>query len=161
MKRSILLPCFQIVPQKKNMRLFRSRFDGLAQQLHSSVRVIHNQRKFSMNFIDSNHSQMLARAMDSYSLRQKVTASNIANADTPNYKRHEVLFEEELQQAQLDEGVRGMKGVSPSIVQTEESVTLEDEMIEMADTQIRVQMVTRSLRHHFSLLRSGITGINR
>jgi flagellar basal-body rod protein FlgB len=114
-----------------------------------------------MNFIDSNHSQMLARAMDTYSLRQKVTASNIANADTPDYKRHEVLFEEELQQAQLDEGVRGMKSVTPSIVQTDESVTLEDEMLEMADTQIRVQMVTRSLRQHFSLLKSGITGINR
>ena len=104
---------------------------------------------------------MLTRAMDAYSLRQKVTASNIANADTPNYKRHEVLFERELQQAQLDQGVSGMKAVTPSILETENNVVLEDEMIEMADTQIRVQMVTRSLRHHFSLLKTGITGINR
>ncbi|MGN8226745.1 flagellar basal body rod protein FlgB [Gracilimonas sp. BCB1] len=161
MKRSILLLSFPIVPEKMDIRSSEGRFGELAQQLQLSVRVTHNQSKFSMNFIDSNHSQMLARAMDTYSLRQKVTASNIANADTPNYKRHEVLFEEELQQAQLDEGISGMKSVSPSIVQTEESVILEDEMIEMADTQIRVQMVTRSLRHHFSLLKSGITGINR
>ncbi|MAL16821.1 MAG: flagellar biosynthesis protein FlgB [Balneola sp.] len=114
-----------------------------------------------MNFIDSNHSKMLGQAMDAYSLRQKITASNIANADTPGYKRHEVVFEDELQQAQQINGVRGMKDVSGSIVNTEQNVVLEDEMIEMADTQIRVQLVARSLRHHFNLLRSGITGINR
>lgn len=114
-----------------------------------------------MSLIDNSHSQLLERAMESYSLRQKVTASNIANADTPGYKRHEVQFEDMLQKAQQSEGVSGMKKVTPSIVKTDENVLLEDEMIEMADTQIRVQVVTRSLRHHFTLLRNGITGINR
>lgn len=104
---------------------------------------------------------MLGRAMDAYTLRQKMTATNIANADTPNYKRHEVQFEEELQKAQQTQGVAGMKNVTPSITETDQGVMLEDEMIEMTDTQIRVQLVTRSLRHHFSLLRNGITGNNR
>jgi len=114
-----------------------------------------------MKFIDSNHSQMLGKAMDAYALRQKMTASNIANADTPGYKRHEVQFEQELQKAQEGQGVSAMKNVNASIHETNSSVLLEDEMIEMADTQIRVQVVTRSLRHHFSLLKNGITGINR
>lgn len=114
-----------------------------------------------MKFIDSNHSQILGKAMDAYSLRQKMTSANIANADTPGYKRHEVQFEEELQRAQQSKGVSGMKNVDPAIIPTNENVVLEDEMIEMADTQIRVQMVTRSLRHHFSMLKNGITGINR
>lgn len=99
--------------------------------------------------------------MDAYSLRQKMTSANIANADTPGYKRHEVQFEEELQRAQQSKGVAGMKNVDAAIIPTDENVVLEDEMIEMADTQIRVQMVTRSLRHHFSVLKNGITGINR
>ena len=114
-----------------------------------------------MKFIDSSHSQMLSKAMDTYSLRQKMTASNIANADPPGYKRHEVQFEDELQRAQQRKGVSGMKDVTGAIRQTDENVVLEDEMIEMADTQIRVQVVTRSLRHHFSMLKNGITGVNR
>lgn len=114
-----------------------------------------------MKLIDSNHSQMLGKAMDAYSLRQKITATNIANADTPGYKRHEVQFENELQKAQQANGVSAMKNVTATIHETGENVLLEDEMIEMTDTQVRVQLVTRSLRHHFEILKNGITGINR
>ena len=114
-----------------------------------------------MKLIDSSHSQLLNNAMDAYSLRQKITATNIANADTPGYTRREVDFEFELQQAQAAGGAQKMKGVNPSIEVTEDPVILENEMIEMSDTQMRVQLVTRSLRHHFDLLRTGITGINR
>jgi len=114
-----------------------------------------------MKFIDSNHSQLLARAMDTYTLRQRVTASNIANADTPGYNRKRVDFEQELQRVQSKDGVRGMKNVAPSIVMTDQPVELEDELLEMSDTQIRVNMVSRSLRHHFEMLKNGITGINR
>lgn len=113
-----------------------------------------------MNFIDSNHSRMLSQAMDAFSLRQKVTASNIANADTPGYKRHEVRFEDQLQAAQDSNGSTSIDSATASIEVTDQNVVLEDEMIEMADTQIRVQLVTRSLRHHFDLLRKGITGLN-
>ena len=114
-----------------------------------------------MKLIDSNHSQLLARVMDTYALRQQVTASNIANIDTPNFKKHEVHFENELQQVQNEEGVRGMKEVTPSVVETNQDVVLEDELVEMSDTQLRVNLVTRALRHHFNLLRTGITGINQ
>lgn len=114
-----------------------------------------------MKFIDSNHSQLLARAMDSYTLRQRVTAGNIANADTPGYNKHRVDFESELRRVQQNDGVKGMKEVTPSIVETDQDIELEDELIEMADTQARVHLVTRSIRHHFDMLRNGITGVNR
>lgn len=114
-----------------------------------------------MNLIDSSHSEILAKAMDAYSLRQKVTAANIANADTPGYNRHEVLFEDLMREAQQTSGLEGMKNVSPSIVKTDQDVVLEDELIEQSDTQLRFQMVTRALRHHFSLVRGGITGKNQ
>lgn len=104
---------------------------------------------------------MLGQAMNAYALRQRITATNIANADTPGYKRHQVQFESELQKAQETNGVAGMKNVTGAIEETNENVLLEDEMIEMTDTQIRVQLVTRSLRHHFQMLRFGITGVNR
>lgn len=114
-----------------------------------------------MKFVDSNHSQLLARTMDTLTLRQRVTAGNIANADTPGFNKHRVDFEEELQRVKNSEGVRGMKEVTPSIVETDQKIELEDELLEMADTQARVQLVTRSLRHHFEMMKNGITGINR
>lgn len=40
---------------------------------------------------------MMERSLDASTLRQKVIANNIANADTPFYKRSDVLFEEYLQ----------------------------------------------------------------
>ncbi len=114
-----------------------------------------------MKFIDSNHSQLLAKAMDTYTLRQRVTAANIANADTPGYNKTSVKFEDELQRAQLKGGAREMMQTNPVIVESDQKVVIEDELLEMSDTQIRVNVVTRSLRHHFELLRNGITGVNR
>ena len=112
-----------------------------------------------MQIIDSAHSQILAKAMDSYSLRQEVTASNIANVDTPGYKRHQVEFENVLQKAQ--KSGKSMHEVNPSITETGDDVVLENELLEMADTQMRVQLVTRSLRHHFDTLQTGITSTTR
>lgn len=114
-----------------------------------------------MKLIDSNLSQLMERAMDTYTLRHRVTSANIANIDTPGYKKHEVEFEEELQRVQNSEGSAAMKEVTPSITENGENVVLEDELIELADTQIRVNLVTRSLRHHFQMLKTGITGVNR
>lgn len=99
--------------------------------------------------------------MDTYTLRQRVTAGNIANADTPGYNKKSVNFEDELQRAQMRGGAGEMKGINPTIVETDQKVVLEDELIEMSDTQMRVNLVSRSLRHHFELLRNGITGVNR
>ena len=112
-----------------------------------------------MQIIDSGHSQLLAKAMDSYSLRQEITSSNIANIDTPGYNRHSVEFENALQKAK--ESGKAMHDVNPSIQETGDDVVLENELLEMADTQMRVQLVTRSLRHHFDTLQTGITSTTR
>ena len=114
-----------------------------------------------MKLIDDNHSQLMSRAMDALTLRQRITSANIANMDTPGYKKLDVRFEDELRRVQEDKGVRGMKDVTPVIVETNEAPVLEDELLEMTDTQIRVNVMARSLRHHFDMLRTGITGINR
>lgn len=107
-----------------------------------------------MKFVENEHTQLLSNAMDTYTLRQRMTTTNIANMDNPDYNRVEVSFEDELQNA---EG-RNLHNVDPEVVEHEERPQMEDEMMEMADTQIRVQLVTRSLRHNFQMLRSGITG---
>ncbi len=107
-----------------------------------------------MKFVTNDHTDLLSNAMDTYALRQRMTTTNIANMDNPDYNRVDVSFEEELQNA---EG-RNLQDVSPEVVEHEERPEMEDEMMEMSDTQIRVQLVTRSLRHNFQMLRSSITG---
>lgn len=114
-----------------------------------------------MKLIDSAHTHLLSRAMDTYTMRQRLNATNIANSEAPGFTRKSVRFEEELQRAQMAGGVRAMKEVTPSIELTDRPVELEEELMEMADTQIRAHLATRSLRHHFELMRTGITGINR
>lgn len=99
--------------------------------------------------------------MDALTLRQRMTAANIANIDTAGFQKLEVRFEDELRRAQANGGIKAMSRVTASIVQSAQPMEIENEMLEMADTQIRVQMVTRSLRHHFDMLRIGITGNNR
>ena len=52
--------------------------------------------------VDNNFSRtidLLHRALGASSVRQSVIANNIANADTPNYKRTMVNFESELKRA--------------------------------------------------------------
>lgn len=115
-----------------------------------------------MKLIENNHIKLLSQAMDAYSLRQKMTASNIANIDTPGYKKLSVSFEEELQQAeQLQNPIQQLHQVEARVVQTDSKPILEEEMMEMADTQMRIQLVTRALRENFEQIRTGITGQTR
>lgn len=112
-----------------------------------------------MKLIDNQHTRLLASAMDAYALRQRMTAANIANLDTPGYNRVSVSFEEELRQANAASvGSGSLAEVRPAVVQTADQPVLEDEMLEMADTQMRVQLVTRALRHNYDQIRASITG---
>lgn len=114
-----------------------------------------------MKLIDTQHTDLLKKALDAYALRQKAIASNVANIDTPGYKRLEVNFEDALQKAQKLQTVQtDFDDVQLKLQESEEKPLLEDEMMTLADTQIRAQLVTRTLRHNFQLLKAGIIGRN-
>jgi len=55
-----------------------------------------------------------AAALDLRAKRQEILASNIANADTPNYKARDVNFRTELAAA-LGTGPRGPEGTGPRL----------------------------------------------
>jgi len=111
-----------------------------------------------MKLIDNANTRLLTKALDVYQLRQKATALNVANLDTPGYKRIEIHFEDKLREAMED---HRDEIPDPEMVQTGEAPVIEDEMMEMTDTQIRVQLVTKALRHKIQLIKTGINGINR
>jgi flagellar basal-body rod protein FlgB len=97
--------------------------------------------------------------MQTYDLRMQAHASNIANLDTPGYQRVSVSFEEQLQNAIHNvPGVKDPVEIEPRVITEERPALLEDELMEMADTQMRTQLATRALRENFELLRTGITG---
>lgn len=112
-----------------------------------------------MKLIDSNEKQLLTRALDVYSLRQKVTAANIANLDTPGYTAKEVTFESKLKSAMAtDSNPVDYSKIEPSLVDSGQKPDLENQLLEMADTQIRVELASRVLRDKFDQLRTAISG---
>lgn len=112
-----------------------------------------------MKLIDSNETNLLSKALDVYSLRQKVTAANIANLDTPGYTAKEVSFESKLKSAlSNDTNPADYSKITPDIVDHGQKPVLENQLLEMVDTQIRVQLVTQVLRDKFDQLRTAISG---
>ncbi len=55
----------------------------------------------------TNHLQLREKALDAAWLRNEVIAQNIANVDTPGYKRSTVSFEEYLDSASKKSGFNG------------------------------------------------------
>lgn len=102
--------------------------------------------------------KLLANAMQAYAWRAQAVTSNIANLDTPGYRRMSVSFEETLQEVSQSVGIEAISDVKPRMQVEETPPILEDELMEMADTQMRTQLASRALREHFELLRTGITG---
>jgi flagellar basal-body rod protein FlgB len=106
--------------------------------------------------------------LDGLAMRQRATANNIANVDTPNYKAQRVEFEAQLQRA-IEGDLRSnalpmtttdaqhIRGVSQSsmaplvTVDSEpnayrndnNNVDIDLEMVNLAETQIRFQAVSQ------------------
>jgi flagellar basal-body rod protein FlgB len=117
------------------------------------------------------------RTLDLASLRQKITAGNISNSQTPNYKRRTVDFDRELKRLEKAEGLAGtrtheshiaigdkrgrafeIKTDRTSPVQSINNVDVESEMVALAETQIWYQLGTTLARKKFSALRLAIKG---
>ena len=109
--------------------------------------------------METPHVALLRRAMQTYTYRMEAHASNIANVDTPGYQRLSVSFEEQLQDALHNvPTVKEPGEIEPRVVVEDRPALLEDELMELADTQMRTQLTTRALREHFDMVRTGITG---
>ncbi len=97
---------------------------------------------------------LLAAALQAEGLRQKAIASNIANIETPGYRRVEVKFEELLAKA-MDEGQGKVHvdQVEPEVHQPKETpikangndVHLEIEVGNMVQNTLRHETLTRLL----------------
>jgi flagellar basal-body rod protein FlgB len=97
----------------------------------------------------------LERYMDLLSARQKLVASNIANADTPGYRTRDIDFQTEFQNA---------AGLAPHVVEVDglpvkndgNSVDLDREARLLAENALRFQLASSLLRSQIRVVRSAI-----
>ncbi len=136
-----------------------------------------------MNTSFLNTESIISKAMSAESLRLKVISDNIANSDTPKFKRSTVTFESELRRAlqgtsniPFDAKLtnkrhipfdipKELSSVNPRIhleyntdfLNNENNVDVEQEMVNLEKTQLRYQVYSSYLGRNYRLLSSLFT----
>lgn len=130
-------------------------------------RMIHMVLSNAYNYIN-----VLDKAADASWVRNDVLANNIANADTPNYKRKDVQFETYLSNAvagtdSLDETVANIDLFTlESTTYTEQAglsyredgnnVDISTENVELAKNQLKYYTLMNSVNQEFGRLKSAM-----
>lgn len=102
---------------------------------------------------------ILEKSMQASVLRNDVIQNNIANADTPNFKRQEVQFEPYLQgvleEAEISRTLE-LDYAQPKIVTQgfsyrldDNNVDIETEMVDMYKNSTRYDMMTNSVMNNY------------
>ncbi|MCL6515643.1 flagellar basal body rod protein FlgB [Alicyclobacillus sp.] len=127
--------------------------------------------------VDNAVFQLLQNALNAAQLRQQVYANNVANVDTPGFKRQDVVFEDLLQSAlgaaAADGGVSPSPAamavalqVTPSVVRDGTSVMdnngnnvdIDAEMAKLAQNQIRYNALVEDVRMRLDRWKTAIEG---
>ena len=104
----------------------------------------------------------LHQALAGLSARQRTTANNLANLETPGFTAGRVDFESSLQNA-IDTGKPESSTISQFLSedparQDGNNVNLDDETVSQIDTNLKYSTVVEALNAKFRLLRSAIGG---
>ncbi len=113
-------------------------------------------------------STTLSKTLDAEATRQKTIANNIANVETPGYKRQYVSFEEELRlvlERKNGHGVReGLMGLAPNVCTDNTSasrpdgnnVNIDTEIADLAKASLKYRAAATLLENKIGMLRSAI-----
>jgi flagellar basal-body rod protein FlgB len=109
-------------------------------------------------------SSALKSALDGLALRQRVSADNVANIDTPGFTASTVDFESSLRAA-LSDGevrpgeVRSTNGITATPVKPDgNNVDLQTETVTAMQSVFQYQLLTRAVGDRFSLVTMAIGG---
>ena len=121
-------------------------------------------------FLTDITSTILSKTLDAAAARQKTISNNIANVETPGYKRRFVSFEDELKEI-LDRpsghGVRAGIGNLTPVCQTDEAspgrpdgnnVNIDAEIADLAKNSLQYKAAAILLEGKGAMLRSAIMG---
>lgn len=115
-------------------------------------------------------SAVLERALTGEAARQRVTADNLANANTPGYRPGQVTFEGQLREAvrQGDgpEDAERVSRVEPTSVPDQSGalrgdgngVDLEGEMVRLAESELHYSALLKLMTHKLNMIKSVATG---
>ena len=124
-----------------------------------------------------NYINVLNKAADASWLRNEAISNNIANVDTPNYKRQDVSFETELRHAlrsskyiTLDQKVEALNSGRLSHIEPRtyldhtgfsyrldgNNVDIDTENVELASNQIKYNALIQSIDQEFKNIKSVI-----
>lgn len=106
----------------------------------------------------SSITDFLDAGIQAEALRQKAITNNIANLETPDYRRVDVKFEELLAKSMDSKGQAELKEISPQIYQPKETainskgndVSLESEIGEMVKNTLRHTAYIRLLNKKYN-----------
>jgi flagellar basal-body rod protein FlgB len=109
----------------------------------------------------------MERALDLNWIRQQLISNNIANVDTPNYKRMDIDFKSSLFKALDEQSVTqaGTDAVKPEFVVSDDlthnndgnSVDIEKEMAEQAVNSLQYALLTRLVSDQLGMLKTAIS----
>lgn len=135
-----------------------------------------------MDLFNTPSMRLLERSVEASSLRQRVIANNIANADTPYFKRSYVTFEDALQEAMTPESklsgartnsrhipigrdrassdpdIQILADHSKTINNNMNNVDIDYEMAQMAKNNLRYNVLMQKLNGELRSLRTAIEG---
>ncbi|AOZ94214.1 flagellar basal body rod protein FlgB [Paenibacillus crassostreae] len=134
-----------------------------------------------MNLLSGTTFQKLQGALEASNTRQQVITNNIANKETPYFKRSEVSFESLLEK-EMNEDMPVLRGIKtdnrhfsigpstqiPSPVITQDTTTVmnnnlnnvdvEQEMALLADNQLRYNSYISVLNEKIKMMRTAVQG---
>ena len=104
--------------------------------------------------------QAIQASLDGLAARQRITAQNLANSETPGYTAQTVSFEDSLAAA-INGGDPTQTSVSTGLsgdqVDTNfNNVSVDGETLTMIDTGLRYQLATESMNNKFRVLKDAI-----
>lgn len=125
--------------------------------------------------IEDRSMAVLRKSLDLRAQKQQVIAGNIANAETPGYEARKMSFEEDLRKAiespqvegrtshprHFPIGTSGIAAVQGTITKVRDdnplgdgnTVSVDDEMFEMAENQLLYEAGTQMLKKKLSMLK--------
>ncbi len=115
-----------------------------------------------------NHADIMGLALDATWKRNQTISENIANVDTPGYKRKDISFENYLEKAMKttdSKGVNQLNRVQPRVY-TDNSrlsyrkdgnnVDVDTEMVYLAENQVRYNTMLSQVNYNFKRLKAVI-----
>ena len=112
-----------------------------------------------MRIIEDISTNLVSQALDAAVLRQQAIAQNLANINTPGYKRLSVAFEAQLAGASRNASPSQVAMQAPRLIQAAEAggVSTDVELAQLSETVLHHHALLKALEKHMGLLRTAVS----